>query len=102
MLNIILQLIKWYSHTRSCLFISDPACQEINIQLKCYVSDPTCKLKGPSEEQYDVGKIIGLLIAILILIIICVAIKCFQNTCRKGMYTKQIITYEKTPHLSGV
>lgn len=66
-----------------------PACQEINIQLKCYVSDPTCKLKGPSEEQYDVGKIIGLLIAILILIIICVAIKCFQNTCRKDTTTGQ-------------
>lgn len=60
-----------------------PACQEINTQLKCYVADLTCTLKGPSEEQYDVGKIVGILIAALVLVFICIAIKCFQETRRK-------------------
>lgn len=62
-----------------------PACQHINTNLKCYVADPTCTLKGPSEQQHDVGKIMGLLIAgpTLVFVLICVLIRCFQITRRK-------------------
>lgn len=83
-------LIQNFSLSGSLQFILDPACQEINTTLNCYVADPACTLKGRSEEQIDVGKIIGFLIAALVLVLICVAIGCFQKyrreTCRKGMY----------------
>lgn len=70
-----------------------PACQEINTTLNCYVADPDCTLKGRSEEQIDVGKIIGFLIAALVLVLICVAIGCCQKyrreTCTKGTTSGQ-------------
>lgn len=59
-------------------FISDPACQNINTQNRCYIMDPTCPfqlLSNKTENSDTIGYVIGSLggfIAILSIVLILV------------------------------
>lgn len=52
----------------------DPACQNINTEFHCYVSDPFCSLKPRTEESSSHGAIVNVVISGLAFLVLVVTI----------------------------